>query len=290
MVKVSDLPQGCYLVAVSGGVDSVVLLDQMAQHGHEIIVAHVDHGIRPDSADDARFVRALAGRFHLPYVETQLRLGSRASEATARTARYEFLRREARKHHAKIVTAHHADDVIETIALNLVRGTGWRGLAVFGASDIVRPLLGLAKAELYDYALAHRLEWVEDASNRTDMYLRNRLRKKLASLDGSVKHKLLKLWTQQQTQKVAIYHEAKRFLSADEFSRYFFTMLPPSDAVELLRIILEGRGHLITRPHAERMLLMLKVGRVGTRWPIEAGIELVITKHGAVVEFPPRVV
>ena len=268
----------------------MVLLDQLTRKNYELVVAHVDHGIRPESAADARFVRALAQQYRLPYVETRLDLGDRASEAAARQARYAFLRREAKKHDARIATAHHADDVIETIALNLVRGTGWRGLAVFGASDIERPLLGLTKAELYDYALTQRLEWVEDASNHTDIYLRNRLRKKLTSLDIDLKQRLLKLWAQQQMQKVAIYREAQQFLPTGEFSRYFFTMLPRDNAVELLRLTLEWRGHLITRPHAERMLLALKVGRVDTRWPIEAGIELTITKHGAVVEFPPRVV
>ena len=82
-----------YLVAVSGGVDSVVLLDVMAAQAAEpLIVAHVDHGIRGEaSAADARFVAALAAHYGLPFVSTQLKLGPNASEAAAREARYDFL-------------------------------------------------------------------------------------------------------------------------------------------------------------------------------------------------------
>jgi tRNA(Ile)-lysidine synthase len=131
-----------YIVAVSGGVDSVVLLDMLSKTQHKLIVAHVDHGIRgKESAADARFVAALARRYQLPFVSTELHLGAHASEETAREKRYEFLFGEAEKYRAVVVTAHHRDDIIETITLNLTRGTGWRGLAVLARKDIERPPL-----------------------------------------------------------------------------------------------------------------------------------------------------
>ncbi|HEX6258362.1 MAG TPA: tRNA lysidine(34) synthetase TilS, partial [Candidatus Saccharimonadales bacterium] len=125
----THLASGTYVVAVSGGVDSIVLLDMLAgQAGLELIVAHFDHGIRQDSTEDAEFVRAAAQRYSLPFELGQATLGPGASEEAARTARYSFLRSIAKKYQARIVTAHHADDVIETIAINVARGTGWRGL------------------------------------------------------------------------------------------------------------------------------------------------------------------
>ena len=95
-----------YIVAVSGGVDSVVLLDMLSKTQHKLIVAHVDHGIRgEESTADARFVAALARRYQLPFVSTELHLGAHASEETAREKRYEFLFGEAEKYRAVVVTA-----------------------------------------------------------------------------------------------------------------------------------------------------------------------------------------
>src|SRR3989344_5293986 len=114
-----------YIVAVSGGVDSVVLLDMLIkQKEHNLVVAHFDHGIRVDSDADARFVWELAKKYELSFEVRREELGDAASENTARSHRYAFLRDIAKKYSATIVTAHHADDVVETIAINLTRGTG----------------------------------------------------------------------------------------------------------------------------------------------------------------------
>ncbi len=188
-----------YLVAVSGGIDSVVLLSMLVQDAkHELIVAHLDHGIRPDSADDTRFVGALAKSYGLPFVTRREELGSGASEDVARSRRYAFLQEEAIKHDATLVTAHHSDDIVETIAINLTRGTGWRGIAVLGNAQVVRPLLHLSKDDIRMYAKAERLEWAEDDTNSSDAYLRNRLRQKIAtSLSDETKKELLEIWKKQ---------------------------------------------------------------------------------------------
>jgi tRNA(Ile)-lysidine synthase len=107
--------------------------------------------------------------------------------------RYEFLRRVAERHDATIATAHHEDDVVETIAINLTRGTGWRGLAVLNSPDVVRPLLKVKKSQLYEYALKRGLEWVEDETNLTDAYLRNRLRSRLSELSLEERQQVLTL-------------------------------------------------------------------------------------------------
>ena len=100
-----------YVVAVSGGVDSVVLLHMLAHRPDiELVVAHFDHGIRDYSVADAQFVKELADSYGLPFESRREKLGKQASEDLARSRRYAFLRSVADKHQAKIMTAHHADD------------------------------------------------------------------------------------------------------------------------------------------------------------------------------------
>ena len=120
---------GRYVLAVSGGVDSMVLLNLLQQQPDvQLTIAHFDHGIRTDSADDRRLVQAAARFYGLPVVYHEGQLGADASEATARQARYEFLRTVRLVANAKaIITAHHQDDVLETAILNMLRGTGRRG-------------------------------------------------------------------------------------------------------------------------------------------------------------------
>src|SRR5260221_102633 len=121
---------GKYIVAVSGGVDSMALLDMLVVlPGLELVVAHFERGIRADSDQDRQLVAATAARYGLPFVFMRGNLGAGVSEAAARTARYAFLGRVRGAHNAgAIITAHHQDDVIETALINLVRGTGSRGL------------------------------------------------------------------------------------------------------------------------------------------------------------------
>jgi len=167
------------VVAVSGGVDSVVLLDLLRQlPGLQLTVAHFDHGIRSDSGEDRRFVQELAGKYGLPFVYDEGRLGTRVSEAIAREARYKFLRRVMRAADASaIITAHHGDDLLETAILNLLRGTGRKGLSSLNSTHTInRPLLDISKREILAYAEAHTLNWREDATNEDDAYLRNHIR------------------------------------------------------------------------------------------------------------------
>jgi len=275
-----------YLVAVSGGVDSVVLLDKLvSEQKHALVVAHFDHGIRPESDADARFVEGLAKHYGLPFETTREELGKQASEALARERRYTFLRDVASKHDATIVTAHHADDLIETIAINLVRGTGWRGLAVLDTPTIVRSLIDIAKADVYAHALIHNLEWVEDETNATDAYLRNRLRRRLKTgLSEDDRAKLLVLRREQLKLKTAIHQETMRLLGGNQsLSRYFFTHCDATVATELLRA---ATRFDITRPQAERALHAIKTARAGASVDIGAGIRLKFSASHFTVQTP----
>lgn len=266
-----------YVIAVSGGIDSVTLLDMMSRlGGHSLIVAHFDHGIREDSAEDAAFVRSLAQKYGLLFESRREELGPDTSEERARSRRYHFLKSVAKKYNGKIVTAHHADDLVETIAINVKRGTGWRGLAVLD-SDIVRPLLDISKDELREYAKRHQLEWREDSTNESNAYLRNRIRKTIKNLSQDERRQLLALRAHQKHTKGEIDEEVKRLIgNGPHYSRYFFTHIPKPVAVECLREVVKGR---LTRPQLERALLAIKTATPGTTHQAGSGVSLLFTSR-----------
>lgn len=276
-----------YVVAVSGGVDSVVLLSMFASKypPKKLIVAHFDHGIRQDSRDDAVFVERLARQYGLRFETKREELGARASEDLARTRRYAFLNEVARSHDAKIITAHHADDIVETVAINLVRGTGWRGLAVLDNPAIERPLLDLTKKELIAHAKAHHLTWREDLTNSDTKYLRNELRQKLTGLNRS-DGELIRLYRKRQLYlKRSIDAECAELMGQSPYSRYFFANIPDAAACELLRaVVLKETGYSMTRPQLQQVLHAVKVFASGKRYQINATNAISFTKREFVIE------
>lgn len=273
---------GTYVVAVSGGVDSVVLLDMLTKNpAHTLIVAHFDHGIRDDSHQDQLFVKNLAAGYGLPFESKREELGRQASEELARDRRYAFLRLVADKYQAIIVTAHHADDAVETIAINLIRGTGWRGLAVLD-SDVIRPLLGMNKQEIIAYATSHSLKWREDSTNASDAYLRNRIRRQVAKLPDDQKRQLLALRAHQTGLKSDIEKEADKLVGeSPTYSRYMFTHADSKTALELLRMITKGK---LTRPQLSRALLAIKTNQAGTMFEAGSGVRFRFTSRNFEVE------
>lgn len=272
-----------YIVAVSGGVDSVALLHMLHRRSpHDLIVAHVDHGIRPDSADDARFVEELARTYDLPFVSTRLELGPNASEAAARHARYKWLHSIKAAHGADaIVTAHHQDDVLETIILNLMRGTGWRGLASLRSTDDRhRPLLTVPKATLTRYAIDHRLEWREDSTNHDTRYTRNYIRHLIMPrLSAEARRQLIALARRQLDLREAIEDEvkeaARRIHDGVGWSRYELIMAPDPVAIELLKHATNGIEPLQLR----RLLHFARTGRQGAVLQIGGGKTALLTRQ-----------
>lgn len=273
-----------YVVAVSGGVDSVVLLDMLSKKypPEQLIVAHFEHGIRGENSKfDALFVKNLSQKYRVKYEIGHGNLTKNASEDEARLKRYGFLKQMAAKYDGQLVTAHHQDDLIETIAINLTRGTGWRGLAVFGDASIARPLVAMRKDDIYTYALKHGLEWVEDETNLTDAYLRNRIRRKTnLTLTTGQREKLLALYRTQVRIAADISEELDSIRSGQLRSRYFLTMTPPIVAIELLRSITNGK---LYRPQLERALLAVKTLRPGTTYQAGSGIIFTFTGRHFVV-------
>jgi tRNA(Ile)-lysidine synthase len=177
------LPPGRAVVAVSGGPDSVALLDLLHRtpdvHRLDLVVGHVDHGIQPESGRVARQVAGLAERLGLPCVIEAARLGAHTTETRAREARYRLLFVLAdRLGIEPVLTAHHADDQVETVLLRFLGGSGPAGLAGMAARSgrLVRPLLPFRREELARYAEARGLSVWHDPSNRDPVHLRSWVR------------------------------------------------------------------------------------------------------------------
>jgi tRNA(Ile)-lysidine synthase len=184
------------LVAVSGGPDSLCLLDVLWRLGYPLVVAHLDHQLRAESADEASYVAALADELGLTFclgredVSTFSKEQGYSIEEAARILRYRFLFHQAVQYQAQaVVTGHTADDQVETVLMHLLRGTsleGLRGMAYRSLPNpwsseipLVRPLLGTWRQEIYPYLHERRLKAVEDPTNLETRYYRNRLRNEL---------------------------------------------------------------------------------------------------------------
>ena len=186
----SSAPRRRLGLAVSGGADSTALLLRLAdlrdELGFDAFVLHVDHGLRPDSAADARFVKRLAAAHGLPFHMTRARIARRPRESlemAARRVRLDFFSRMTRRLKLDaIATGHHADDVAETFVLRLARGAGPEGLAGLkrishvGDLTFIRPLLDLRDAQLRDYLRRRGQSWREDSTNADLSIPRNKVR------------------------------------------------------------------------------------------------------------------
>ncbi len=191
------------LLAVSGGIDSMVLLHVLQRlattHGWQLTVAHLNHKLRGRSSDaDERLVERVARESKLPLVveradvRAMAQSGKQSLEMAARQVRHAFLATVAKENRiGTIVTAHHADDQVELFFLRLLRGAGADGLSGMEALStspvdpsvkIARPLLGFTRAEIEEYAHTERVRWRKDASNDSVDHLRNRVRHKLLPL------------------------------------------------------------------------------------------------------------
>lgn len=192
-----EVPSGRWAAAVSGGADSVALLLLLqGRPDMSLHVVHLDHQIRGQaSADDAAFVAGLAGKLGIPVTivrreEIEPGLGPLPKNPSARyrAIRLELFRRVVeREKLLGVILAHQADDQAETILLRLLRGSGAAGLAAMrprvqiAGLTILRPLLAIRRQALRDFLTSGGQDWREDASNRSEKYARNRVRKFLES-------------------------------------------------------------------------------------------------------------
>jgi tRNA(Ile)-lysidine synthase len=258
------------VVALSGGADSVALLDALValrkRRGWDLVAAHLDHGLRAESAEDARFCEELCERLGV-----KLRTGHsdvrarglrerRGLEDAARRERYLFLRRVANEESADAVaTAHNRDDQAETVLLRLLRGSGRVGLGAMSARrrGIVRPLLTVSREQVVAHLQDRGLVWREDPSNADPRFLRNRVRHELlpyleARFNPRIKETLARTATILSDEARLLQRHARRLLAR--------ACRRDGDAVVLLR------GTLGEAPRAvARLALRTALGQAGGR-------------------------
>lgn len=167
-----------YILAFSGGPDSVYLLHKLLKKGDKPVLAHLNHGLRGKESDqDEEFCRKIAKKYGLIFETEKVSLTGSGIEEKARNARYKFLEKIRRKYKAKkILTAHHLNDNIETVLLNFIRGTGLNGMTGIKSDKIERPLLNTAKDEILTYLKKHRIKYRKDSSNLDTKFSRNFIR------------------------------------------------------------------------------------------------------------------
>ncbi|MGF1655645.1 MAG: tRNA lysidine(34) synthetase TilS [Verrucomicrobiales bacterium] len=198
------------LVGVSGGVDSMVLLSCLWRLGKKTVVAHFNHRLRGrESGQDQRFVQGICQKWELDFeseaadVRAFAKIQKQSLEACARDLRYNFLVRAAKKWRCSaILTAHHADDQVETVLHNLLRGSGTAGLSGMKPASLVqgrtllRPLLGIWRREILAFAEEKAIPFREDSSNQLLFATRNRLRHSLLPMLEEVYGRSIKpsLW------------------------------------------------------------------------------------------------
>ncbi len=207
------------LLTVSGGVDSMVMLSLFCRCGYRVGVAHCNFQLRgEESEEDEVLVEQQAALHHVPFynrrfeTKAEMERTGESMEMAARRLRYTWFAELCKEEgYTVVAVAHHADDSIETFFINLLRGTGLRGLTGISTQvgHIIRPLMFASRHEISDYALSHHIPFREDSSNRSTKYLRNKIRLGLIPRIREINPKFTSL----MTRNIGRLTDAQRFIN-----------------------------------------------------------------------------
>ena len=252
------------LVAVSGGGDSVALLRLLCGGPYRLEVAHVDHALRPDSADDAQFVRALSETLKMPHHGVRLEVARIAQEKgwnledAARRLRYDFLTRTAKRVGAGVVvTGHTQDDQGETVLMQLLRGAAHLGGIPARRGQVVRPLLGVSRQKLRGYLTELNQPFLDDPTNtdtrRTRAWLRHEVLPLLAQRYPAVSEKLARYAELQHDQADFLEVQATRFLREGSLELTRLHREPPALQRAAIATLLTRVGVPVDTDHIEKL-------------------------------------
>ena len=284
---------GRVVLAVSGGRDSMVLLDAAARSSRAAIaaVATFDHATGPAATRAAALVRRRARALGLPVRSARARTAGR-SEAALRAARWDFLRHVGAEYGACVATAHTRDDQMETVVMRILRGAGARGLAGLCApSPILRPLIGVSRAAVARYAAQRGVVWIEDPSNESPVFLRNRIRRDvlpaLLAARPELQHELLVIGERaaelrrsvdKMIDEMELSHDDMGALSVATVS---LSGYDPRELCTLWPAIAARAGVTLDRRGTERLARFTKEAAVGDRMQLSGAVD-VVRRRGAI--------
>jgi tRNA(Ile)-lysidine synthase len=275
------------LVALSGGADSTALLASLAElrdEGRlkEVLALNVDHGLRAGSARDADACALVCERLGVTLRRATVKVAAGNVQASARKARYAALRRAAELAGATVVaTGHTRDDQVETVLLRLMRGAGARGLAGIPPrrGRIVRPLIDRSRAEVVAYLEERGLPHLEDPTNATPRYLRNRVRAEvipaLRALAPRVEHAMARAADLLRDDDRALAARARRLVDRDDVPVERLLAQPVAVRRRVVRVLwwrATGRRDGLEARHVEAVLALLGRGKPA-RAPLPSGFE-----------------
>lgn len=276
---IEDLRGKRFVVGLSGGVDSVVLLHALVGQSVQVRAAHIHHGLSPNADRWAAFCRRLCKRLGVPISVRRVRIPKK-NEASARAARYAALKK---LDFDVLALAHQLDDQAETVLMSLLRGAGTRGArgmpakTRFDGRVLVRPLLDVPRESVLAYARENQLAWVDDESNASDAFTRNFIRLRIAPLLAERYPR----WREALAR--AARHFSAKELSQRDLLREFLAghgLRAPSEAklVEMLKQL--GSGGPNTMLEHEGARLRLYRGRVSMEKAAKAVAFLPVEWHG----------
>lgn len=287
------------VVALSGGPDSTALLAALAALQARgavgpVRACHVDHGLRSGSERDAEHCRELCGQLGVPFEARRVAVAAGNRQEQARLARYAALREAAAG--ARLATGHTRSDQAETVILRLLRGSGARGLGGIpprrSGRAIVRPLLDVGRAEVLAYLRDRQIRWLEDPSNSTGAYLRNRVRREilpaLAALAPGAERALARAADLLREDDRALERAARPLAVPGRAAREALLAAPAAvrrRAIRLLWRAATGSRRGLAAPHVEtvvRLLRRRRDGWVGLPRGLEARVD------GGLLSLGPR--
>lgn len=267
----------------------MVLLDFCAKKfdKNELVVAHFDHGTRESSKTDADFVEKCCKNYNIDFYRGEGQLGEGVSEEKAREKRYEFLKNIAKKEGGTIFTAHHLDDLVESVTINFLRGTGWRGLAVLNNPEIERPLISWTRKDILKYAAENEVIFREDPTNSSENYLRNRIRKNVRDLSETEKRKIFELRQRQVEITEEVLTNCEEILRGirknEEIEREFFRKIEDYVAIEIIYALLKEKNISLTRPQMKDFLAAIREYGSGKKFNLPKDRLVELKKNSFVV-------
>ncbi len=259
------------ILSVSGGVDSTVLLYLLKELNADLVIVHFNHQQRPESALEAEYVKTLSEKFGFPFEYFELDIKENFHNEAHNQRRFHLINVAKKYETDVIITAHHLDDLLETILMRLSRGSNLLGYSGFVGSYykdgiyFLKPLIEVSKKEILAYAKEHDIKYFVDASNKSDTYTRNRYRNEIVPLLLKENESLLEKTLQyNKTLSEAFFHIRKTsttFLNNNEsFIISEFLKLDNAIKKDVVAYLLENKNIPFTYNKIEEIISFLETG------------------------------